>query len=91
MRSFNVALRSARCSARAVTAPALRSSRFYSIKASAASASKLQGLDPKKLTITETTSPKSLSKPEDLVFGKTFTGMAVDPKLSTTCLANNSA
>lgn len=91
MRSFNVALRGARSSARAVAAPALRSSRFYSIKAAAASASKLQGLDPKKLTIQETTTPKSLSKPEDLVFGKTFTGMMAHPRLSPTCHANNSA
>ncbi|KAI9151816.1 branched-chain-amino-acid aminotransferase [Paramyrothecium foliicola] len=73
MRPFNLALRSARCAGRAIAAPALRSSRLYSIKAQAASSSKLQDLDPKKLSITETTSPKALSKPEDLVFGRTFT------------------
>ena len=58
--------------------PVYRSARLFSVKAEAASASKLSGIDPKKLSITKTTSPKPLSKPEDLVFGKEFTG-ARDP------------
>ena len=45
--------------------------------ASAAAASKLQGLDASKLTVTKTTTPKELSPPQDLVFGKTFTGRNV--------------
>lgn len=54
-------------------------SRLYSIKAEAASVSKLQILDPSRLTITKTKTPKQLSKPEDLVFGREFTGAFRDP------------
>ena len=67
----NALLRSTRTS---TFAAASRGAQFYSIKAQAASAAKGQGLDPSKLTITETKSPKALSKPEDLVFGREFTG-----------------
>lgn len=49
--------------------------RPYSIKAEAASTSTLQILDPSRLTVTKTKSPKPLSKPEDLVFGREFTGV----------------
>lgn len=42
--------------------------RFYS------QASQLPGLDASKLSITKTQSPKALQKPEELVFGKEFTG-----------------
>ena len=42
--------------------------------ASAAAASQLPGLDPSKLTITKTTTPKELMDSKDLVFGKNFTG-----------------
>ncbi|RHZ73433.1 branched-chain-amino-acid transaminase bat2 [Aspergillus turcosus] len=45
--------------------------RYFS--ASSAPASQLAGLDPSKLTITKTTTPKELLPPKDLVFGKTFT------------------
>ncbi|PKX93191.1 branched-chain amino acid aminotransferase, cytosolic [Aspergillus novofumigatus IBT 16806] len=45
--------------------------RYFS--AASASASQLAGLDPSKLTITKTTTPKELLAPKDLVFGKTFT------------------
>ncbi|KAM3558942.1 hypothetical protein MY1884_003724 [Beauveria asiatica] len=41
--------------------------RFYS------QAAKLSGLDASKLSITKTKSPKALTKPEELVFGKEFT------------------
>lgn len=34
-------------------------------------------LDPSKLTITKTSTPKELLPSKDLVFGKTFTGMVV--------------
>lgn len=67
-----VALRSATRASRLL--PVCRPARFYSIKAEAASTSKQRGLDPAKLSITETKKPKALSKPEDLVFGKEFTG-----------------
>lgn len=42
--------------------------RFYS------QAATLRGLDASKLSITKTQSPKALTKPEELVFGKEFTG-----------------
>ncbi|KAH8428861.1 branched-chain amino acid aminotransferase, cytosolic [Aspergillus melleus] len=41
--------------------------------ASAAAASQLAGLDPAKLAVTKTTTPKELTAAKDLVFGKTFT------------------
>lgn len=51
-----------------------QSARQYSVKLEAASASKLRDIDPLKLHVTQTTKPGALQKPEDLVFGKTFTG-----------------
>jgi branched-chain amino acid aminotransferase len=39
------------------------------------SLSKLPGLDASKLSITETITPKKIVPPEDLVFGRTFTGL----------------
>lgn len=42
--------------------------------ATRAAASQLPGLDPSKLVITRTSTPKEPTPPEDLVFGKTFTG-----------------
>lgn len=35
---------------------------------------KLAELDPAKLSVTKTTTPKDLLPPEELVFGRTFTG-----------------
>lgn len=55
--------------------PAYRpAARFYSIKAEAASHSKQRPLDASRLSVEETKAPKELLKPEDLVFGKEFTG-----------------
>ena len=54
--------------------PACRLGRQYSIKAKAASTSRQRPLEPYRLSIIKTTSPKPLSKPQDLVFGKEFTG-----------------
>ncbi len=48
--------------------------RAYSIQAEAASARKLLELDPSKLSVTKTTTPKELTPQEDLVFGRYFTG-----------------
>jgi len=48
-------------------------SRTFSVKAAAASTSSQRPLDPSKLHITKTKHPKTLPKPEDLVFGKEFT------------------
>ncbi|KAG9233026.1 branched-chain-amino-acid aminotransferase [Amylocarpus encephaloides] len=47
--------------------------RSYSIKANTASSAKLQDIDPSKLSITRTTTPKELVPANELVFGKTFT------------------
>src|SRR5947209_18131603 len=37
--------------------------------------SKLPGLDASKLSITKTITPKKIVPPEELVFGRTFTGL----------------
>ncbi|KAF7950662.1 uncharacterized protein EAE97_002214 [Botrytis byssoidea] len=49
------------------------SSRLYSIQAEAASTTKLQDIDPTKLTITKNTTPNELLPPNELVFGRSFT------------------
>lgn len=56
--------------------PRIAPSRLWqrNFSVSAAAASQLQGLDASKLTLTKTTTPKELTSPQDLVFGKTFTG-----------------
>jgi branched-chain amino acid aminotransferase len=46
----------------------------YSIKAEAASTVSIQEVEPSKLSITKTTTPKELKNPKDLVFGRNFTG-----------------
>ncbi|KPI44059.1 uncharacterized protein AB675_6216 [Cyphellophora attinorum] len=38
--------------------------------------SRLPDVDPSKLTVTETITPKQLVPNQDLVFGRTFTGMS---------------
>lgn len=50
------------------------SARYYSIKPEAASVSKPQDIDPSKLTIEKAKTPGPLRKPEELIFGATFTG-----------------
>merc|ERR1712144_35592 len=52
---------------------ASQQSRLYSIQANAASDVKAQDIDPSKLTITKTTTPKELLPANELVFGRTFT------------------
>ncbi|PVH79881.1 branched-chain-amino-acid aminotransferase [Cadophora sp. DSE1049] len=52
---------------------ASQQSRLYSIQANAASNVKAQDIDPSKLTITKTTTPKELLPANELVFGRTFT------------------
>lgn len=37
-------------------------------------ASQLAALDASKLSVTKTSTPKEITSPKDLVFGKTFTG-----------------
>jgi branched-chain amino acid aminotransferase len=53
---------------------AWESTRPYSIKVESASTIKLQEIDPSKLSVTKTTTPKELIPPKELVFGRTFTG-----------------
>lgn len=62
-----------------IAATPCRAARFYSAQAQA---TKLKELDASKLCITKATQPKPLSKPEDLVFGKMFTGMPYYPMLA---------
>ena len=47
--------------------------RAYSIQSSEAAIAKLPGIDASALTITKTTTPKTILPPEELVFGRTFT------------------
>jgi len=53
-----------------------QSTRQYSIAPQAASDAKPLDIDPSKLVIEKTTKPGTLKKPEDLVFGRNFTGRA---------------
>lgn len=53
---------------------AWQSTRLYSVKPEAASAAKPVGIDASKLTIEKTKNPGTLGKPEELVFGRKFTG-----------------
>lgn len=48
--------------------------RQYSIKLDAAATTRPVDIDPSRLVIEKTKTPKPLQKPEDLVFGATFTG-----------------
>jgi len=58
-----------------------QASRTYSIKAEAASATQLHALDASKVTIQKSTTPKELLAPNELVFGRTFTGMFSIPTI----------
>lgn len=49
--------------------------RLYSIKPEAASKAVPQDVDPSKLVIETTKSPKPLKNNDELIFGQTFTGM----------------
>jgi hypothetical protein len=51
--------------------------RSYSLRTDDTSIKNLPGLDPSKLSITETITPKELVPPEELIFGRTFTGTAL--------------
>lgn len=59
--------------------------------------SKLPGIDPSALNVTETMTPKQLVPNQDLVFGRTFTGNTIstskhqllDQLLQTTCSPSN--
>ena len=54
---------------------AQRCRRAYRIHADASSRAKIQDIDPTKLSITKTTTPKDLLPPKELIFGHNFTGM----------------
>lgn len=72
---YQTALRSAARSSRAL--PACYAARPYSIKAGHASKATHQALDASKLQITKTTKPKTLPPPENLIFGREFTGRSI--------------
>lgn len=59
---------------RALPLQSLAATRLWQRSYSAA-ASQLAGLDASKLDVTKTSTPKEITSPKDLVFGKTFTGM----------------
>ncbi len=48
---------------------------MYSSEIGSETTGTLQGIDFSKLSITKSTTPKELVPPEELVFGRTFTGM----------------
>jgi len=58
-----------------LAAAAWQASRTYSIKAEAASTTQLHSLDASKLTVQKSTTPKELLPPNELVFGRNFTGL----------------
>jgi hypothetical protein len=62
--------------ARAAPAQTAAASRLWSrsFSATRTAADQLPGLDPAKLAVTRTSTPKEPTPPRDLVFGKTFTG-----------------
>ena len=49
--------------------------RWYSITQDVVPPSELANLNPSKLSTTNTTTPKELMPAEELVFGRSFTGM----------------
>ena len=51
-----------------------QAARAYSITPQAASDSKPLDIDPSKLVVEKTKTPGSLKKPEELIFGRNFTG-----------------
>ncbi|PYH83494.1 branched-chain-amino-acid aminotransferase [Aspergillus uvarum CBS 121591] len=77
MRSFQVARR--RALLQSFVAPGASQNSALSqvwkrcFSATPTAASRLAGLDPSKLTVTKTSTPKELTAAKDLVFGKTFT------------------
>ena len=56
-----------------------RTRRTYSIHADASVGTKIQDIDPTKLSITKTTNPKDLLPPEELIFGRNFSGSCIRP------------
>ncbi|KAF2638158.1 branched-chain amino acid aminotransferase II [Massarina eburnea CBS 473.64] len=50
-----------------------RSQRAYSLHADASVGTSIKDIDPAKLSITKTTTPKALLPPEELIFGRNFT------------------
>lgn len=67
------------CAPRAATASLsaslrCRTQRAYSIHADASVGTKIQDIDPTKLQITKTTTPKDLLPTEELIFGRNFSG-----------------
>lgn len=80
-------LSSARTTSRALrclNVNASKQSRSYAIEAKDASDPRLQSIDPSRLSITKTTTPKDLIPNEELVFGKYFTGTIHAMELSAT-------
>lgn len=49
--------------------------RLYNVQSNEAAIAKLPGINPGALSVTRTTTPKNLLPPEELVFGRNFTGI----------------
>jgi branched-chain amino acid aminotransferase len=67
---------------------ARQAARCYSITPGAASGAKPVDIDIRKLSITKTTNPKTLSDPSTLVFGREFTGTTTLAQLNPGRIAN---
>lgn len=61
--------------------------RFYSIQTTEDAIARLPGMNPDSLHVTKTTKPMSLLPPEELVFGRSFTGISDNP--GSRCKASN--
>jgi branched-chain amino acid aminotransferase len=66
-RSLRLLSSLAHCAPRSAVAP-------LSIHADASVGTKIQDIDPTKLSITTTTTPKDLLPTEELIFGRNFSG-----------------
>lgn len=51
-----------------------RCRRCYSVKSQEEQLTRLPDINPEALSITKATTPKPIQAPEELVFGRTFTG-----------------
>ena len=60
-----------------------QSQKDYSIKSQEEAIARLPNIDPSQLSITTTTTPKKILPPEELIFGRSFTGDASAPQFHT--------
>jgi len=64
--------------------------RPYSILSDEIALSRLPNIDPSKLQVTKTKSPKDLVPSEQLIFGRNFTGWEADDQTMSLSVAHHS-